>query len=195
MDLNLLNEANALRLPQFKNKHGEMAHSHPKGADWSPRMWLVALMGEVGELVDANELRDPQQIADEAADVQTYLDIYCQRAVDGYNVDDKSTIEYGLLRLIHSVGKLCENHKKYVRGDTPEMTYTKQQTHIIHCIHQEIDQLQPLSFDAHHTPNPGSGINLADATMRKFNRVSERVGSDVFLTPSRIVRRNLGEIE
>lgn len=195
MDLNLLNTANKLRLPQFKNKHGDRAHSHSEGADWSPRMWLVALMGEVGELVDANEIRDRQQIADEAADVQTYLDLYCQRSIDGFNVDDKSTMEYGLIRLIHSVGKLCENHKKHVRGDMSEMTYTKEQTRIMHCMHQEIDQLQPLSFNAHHSPQPKEGINLSDATREKFNVVSERVKCNVFLTETRVVRHTPGEIE
>lgn len=30
-----LREANIARLPQFKNKHGEPAHSQPDGSDWS----------------------------------------------------------------------------------------------------------------------------------------------------------------
>jgi len=195
MDLNLLNGANALRLPQFKNSHGDPAHTHPEGADWSPRMWLVALMGEVGELVDANEIRNPQQIADEAADVQTYLDIYCQRSLDGYKVDDKSTMEYGLLRLIHSVGRLCEMHKKFTRGDMARLDYIAKHQHVALCLIDETRSLQQMTFDAHHTPAPKDGINLSDATMRKFNHVSERVQSDVFLTPTRIVRYHPGEIE
>ena len=76
--------ANALRLPQYKNRHGQLAHSKADGSDWSPAQWLQAVVGELGEYanlrkkfergdVDADEFK--RQAADELADVVTYLDL------------------------------------------------------------------------------------------------------------------------
>lgn len=79
-----LRHANTLRLPQFKNKHGELAHSKPDGSDWSPAQWLQAVMGELGEYANLRKKFERGDItaeefqaeaADELADVQIYLDI------------------------------------------------------------------------------------------------------------------------
>lgn len=97
-----LREANVLRLPQFKNAKGALAHSKPDGSDWSPNDWLTAICGELGELANvlkklrrgdksADELR--QAISDEIADVQIYLDLLAyqfridlgQATVDKFN--------------------------------------------------------------------------------------------------------------
>lgn len=79
-----LRAANVARLPQFKNKHGELAHSQADGSDWSPAEWLEAVIGELGEY--ANEAKKFRRgdltheeflakAAKELADVQIYLDI------------------------------------------------------------------------------------------------------------------------
>ncbi|MGC4002840.1 MAG: MazG-like family protein [Pirellulales bacterium] len=79
-----LRAANTARLPLFKNKHGEPAHSKAGGSDWSPAQWLQAMVGEVGEYanlrkkfdrgdVTAEEFRN--EAAKELADVQIYLDL------------------------------------------------------------------------------------------------------------------------
>lgn len=79
-----LREANLKRLPVFKNKHGEIAHSKPDGSDWSPAQWLQAVVGELGEYAnirkkyergDITHLSFTAYAADELADVITYLDI------------------------------------------------------------------------------------------------------------------------
>ena len=79
-----LRAANRARLPKFKNKHGELAHLHPEGRDWSPAQWLQALTGELGEYAnvrkkyergDLNDAEFQECAAKELADVQTYLDI------------------------------------------------------------------------------------------------------------------------
>lgn len=79
-----LRGANKARLPQFKNKHGELAHSKPDGSDWSPAQWLQAVVGELGEYANVRKkyergdltLEEFQvEAAKELADVQTYLDI------------------------------------------------------------------------------------------------------------------------
>ncbi len=84
-----LRVANVTRLPQFKNRKGEPAHSKPDGSDWCLAQWCNAVTGELGEaasLIKKIERGDMtldearQDLADELADVQTYLDILAFRA-------------------------------------------------------------------------------------------------------------------
>jgi NTP pyrophosphatase (non-canonical NTP hydrolase) len=84
LTFNTLRGANEARLPQFKNKHGELAHAKSDGSDWSPAQWLQAVVGELGEYAnvrkkfergDLTPLEFKRMAADELADVQTYLDI------------------------------------------------------------------------------------------------------------------------
>lgn len=91
LTFNTLREANKARLPQFKNKHGEPAHSKPDGSDWSPAQWLQAVMGELGEYANKRKKFERGDITaeefqveaqKELADVQTYLDILALRCLD-----------------------------------------------------------------------------------------------------------------
>lgn len=120
-----LRAANIARLPQFKNKHGQPAHSQPDGSDWSDAQWLQAVVGEIGEYANLRKKYDRGDIgpatflsaaAKELADIQTYLDILAFRL----------------------------------------------------------------------------GIDLGEATARKFNEVSERVGCDVRLPLQRHEQRIVG---
>lgn len=88
LNLDTLRAANLARLPLFKNGKGLPAHSQPDGSDWSNPEWCNAVLGELGEL--ANLLKKVQRgdmtmddarpaIADELADVQTYLDLLAYR--------------------------------------------------------------------------------------------------------------------
>lgn len=83
-----LRTVNRLRLPLFKNKKGERAHSAPDGSDWSLNDWFTATGGELGELgnllkkirrgdTTLDEARP--EVAKELADVQIYLDILAFR--------------------------------------------------------------------------------------------------------------------
>lgn len=83
-----LRQANIRRLSQFKNKHGEPAHTMPDGSDWSDSDWLEALMGELGEYADLRKkvrrgdytIEEARpELAKELADVMTYLDILAFR--------------------------------------------------------------------------------------------------------------------
>jgi NTP pyrophosphatase (non-canonical NTP hydrolase) len=76
--------ANVKRLPLFKNKHGELAHSKPDGSDWSPAQWLQAVVGELGEYANIRKKFERGDItleefmreaADELADTVTYIDL------------------------------------------------------------------------------------------------------------------------
>jgi NTP pyrophosphatase (non-canonical NTP hydrolase) len=92
LSFDTLRRANTMRLPLFKNRRGEPAHSQPDGSDWSNPEWCNAVLGELGEL--ANLLKKVRRgdysplemeshinkaIADELADVVTYLDILAFR--------------------------------------------------------------------------------------------------------------------
>lgn len=88
LTFNTLRQANVKRLPLFKNKHGEHAHSQPDGSDWSDAEWLQAVVGELGEYAnlrkklqrgDISEDEAKQLLADELADVVIYLDILAFR--------------------------------------------------------------------------------------------------------------------
>lgn len=84
LTFNSLRGANQARLPEFKNKHGQLAHSKPDGSDWSPAQWLQAVLGELGEYANVRKKFERgdlsieefhKQASKELADVQIYLDI------------------------------------------------------------------------------------------------------------------------
>ena len=85
LTFNTLRSANLARVVQFKNARGEYSHPLTLGLDnWTPADWITAVVGELGEL--ANILKKVkrgdfalaekrQEIADELADTQIYLDL------------------------------------------------------------------------------------------------------------------------
>lgn len=89
LTFNALRAANRARLPTFKNRKGEPAHSEPDGSDWALSAWSNAVCGELGEAanlikkVERGDLTLDEARADlarEFADVVTYLDILAFRA-------------------------------------------------------------------------------------------------------------------
>jgi NTP pyrophosphatase (non-canonical NTP hydrolase) len=89
LTFNVLREANTRRLPQFKNRKGEPAHSESDGSDWLLSAWSNAVCGELGEaanLIKKIERKDMsledarEELGKELADVITYLDILAMRA-------------------------------------------------------------------------------------------------------------------
>ena len=100
LDFRVLRAANLARLPQFKNKHGDLAHSASDGSDWSPAQWLQAVTGELGEYANIRKKYERGDFGEEEffgfakeelADVVIYLDILAyQLGVDlGGAVIDK----------------------------------------------------------------------------------------------------------
>lgn len=86
---------NLERLQHFKNAKGELAHSSADGSDWSLNDWFTALAGETGEAGNLfkkirrgdftlEEIHD--ELADELADIITYLVILSARA--GINLEE-----------------------------------------------------------------------------------------------------------
>lgn len=91
LTLEVLHRANMIRLPQFKDAHGRLAHAKPDGSDWNPAQWLQAMLGEVGEYAnirkkfERGDLTFEQYVplaSKELADIQTYFSILCARALD-----------------------------------------------------------------------------------------------------------------
>jgi NTP pyrophosphatase (non-canonical NTP hydrolase) len=90
LTFNALRAANLARLPLFQNGQGIAIHKED-GSDWSDSDWMLAVLGELGELANllkkkkrgdftpAQELEIQQKIAKEFADVQCYLDIAAYR--------------------------------------------------------------------------------------------------------------------
>jgi NTP pyrophosphatase (non-canonical NTP hydrolase) len=86
-----LRSGNTQRLPLFKNRLGEPAHSQPDGSDWTIAEWGNAMAGEAGEACNiAKKIRrgdfaeNPelgfQLLLEEIADVIIYADIMAFRA-------------------------------------------------------------------------------------------------------------------
>jgi NTP pyrophosphatase (non-canonical NTP hydrolase) len=84
LSFNTLRHVNMIRLPQFKDRHGNYCHSATDGSDWSPAQWLQAAVGELGEYAnvrkkyergDLSEGEFRKAAASELADVVTYLDL------------------------------------------------------------------------------------------------------------------------
>lgn len=82
-----LRRANVARLPQFRNRKGEIVHL-PDGSDWTPAQWGQAVTGEWGEYAswrkqyergDIDEETFKREAGKELADVITYIDILAYR--------------------------------------------------------------------------------------------------------------------
>ena len=104
-----LREANIKRLPEFRNSKGELAHKFPDGSDWTLSDWCTALTGELGEAANIIkkirrgdvELVDVRaKLADEFADIQTYLDILAFQA----NIDLGKAVIHKFNRVSARVG-------------------------------------------------------------------------------------------
>lgn len=84
LTFNALRGANKARLPQFRNRHGELSHARADGSDWSPAQWLQAIIGELGEYANKRKKFERGDLSaeefqieacKELADVVIYLDI------------------------------------------------------------------------------------------------------------------------
>lgn len=122
-----LRKANYTRLPLFRNKHGQLAHSN-----WTPAQWLQAVVGELGEYANLRKKYErgdlsAEEFAVEAgkelADVQIYLDILALRCLDtniahpyGINLGEATRLKFNEVSrrvkvdvTIDAAGELCES--------------------------------------------------------------------------------------
>lgn len=97
-----------LSFDQFRKANRERCLKwHPKGIEsWSDSDWITAIVGELGELAGLIKMRNrerdglpgnkfsptDEQIGSEAADVFTYLDLFCER--NGIDLGDMSVKKF-----------------------------------------------------------------------------------------------------
>lgn len=137
LTFNTLREANRARLPQFKNKHGELAHSKMDGSDWQPAQWLQAVVGELGEYANIRKKFERGDISfeeykklasKELADVQTYLDILAMRCLDhkqgGVTIVHNFGVDLGKATM-NKFNEISERVGSTVRIDADGWHYTK----------------------------------------------------------------------
>lgn len=189
-----LTGASIARLPEFKNRHGGLAHSKADGSDWSPSQWLQAVIGELGEFAsfrvafEAGELtfeEYKEKAAKELADVQCYLAILAKRCLDdnrkpsGANV---ATPARELMSLLSALGEWANTRKKFERGDLTRAEYLPESASYLSSVNASLSFLKVAAdFDPvtlHIVAHP-EGVDLGRATIDKFNAISERVGSSV----------------
>lgn len=193
LNLAALRGANKARLPQFKNNKGEAAHSQPDGSDWTPNEWLIAMMGEIGEVVEQVQgfpqrmpgMRD-KAIGKELADVQIYLDITAQRVLDEplqrkRLPQNRLYTDEVLMDLMLHLGRLCELYKKHIRGDRSFDDYERDMLQVYLDMHKSMSAYLDSRVLKAGTKKVDRGIDLAEVTILKFNETSVKVGSDVVL--------------
>lgn len=190
-----LRQANVLRLPQFKNRHGGAAHTKQDGSDWTPAQWLQAVLGELGEYATVRLAYETGRMTtaeyadkarDELADVATYLDIAARRCMDktavshtgAYDMDPNAT----LMGVVALLGTYANARKKYERGDYTASELYKEGNNALELCLSVLGDLRICML----LPSPGEvvqadphGVNLGAAVLHKFNVVSERVGSSI----------------
>jgi len=90
-----LEEANIVRLPEFKNKKGKLAHTIPDVTDWTIDQWATATGGEWGEFLsflkqfnrgDITWEEFVKEGGKELADTVIYLSLLAKRI--GINMDE-----------------------------------------------------------------------------------------------------------
>jgi NTP pyrophosphatase (non-canonical NTP hydrolase) len=201
LNLKTLREANLKRIPEYRNKQGGKAHSKADGSDWCPAQWLNALVGEIGEYADALMAVEAEgltaenqiNIANELADIQTYLDLNAARAYDQSNyIGHKISAPEAFLSFMVAVGSYCNNRKKYERGDYEDREeYYAAASRGVLRIYEQLDRMvQTLRNDVMvNVDSHPEGVDLAKATEEKFNEVSERVGSYQFIHNDEVIRQ------
>ncbi len=190
LTFNTLRDANIRRVGKFKNKHGEPAHSKSDGSDWDVATWLMAAIGEMGELAHARLKYEAgattfdqyrQEFADELADVVTYLDITARRGLDEAGQNERYTEPKLFLNLMALMGEMANSCKKYFRGDIDLDEYNAlkglslvKMRHLMNFLEnpQPTRPVQSRVTDEH-------GIDLGEAVRYKFNAVSARVGVNI----------------
>lgn len=193
LDLAVFRQANRLRIPQFKNAQGNAAHSQADGSDWSLGDWVTATLGELGEATnllkkirrgdyDLDYIRP--ELAKELADVITYLDILAMQI----NVDLTCLHQQDVqlckqdrvvLKISTNMGRASELFEQIEMnrdaGETiDEHDWDMFRRHVTFYFHEIVSGLQELALMV--------DVNLGQATIDKFNEVSERVGSTIRLS-------------
>lgn len=197
LSFDTLRVANMRRVGKFKTRDGKPAHVRSDGSDWDFSMWLMATIGELGELAEVRLkyehgliTRDQYEkdVANELADVVTYMDLMAMRALDEPTDElqpmGESTI---IMHITASLGLIANAAKKFVRGDLNKGDYLDLKESMMDRL---LSQVRALSISRGNQPKAplvgAHGVNLGEAVYRKFNEVSARVKAGVTIMADRI---------
>lgn len=192
--------ANLRRLPLFKNKFGTIAHSKSDGSDWSPAQWFQAAVGEMGEtarvrldyemgIIDRDEYE--RLIQDETPDVMIYWDLFNARALDVTRsvevprVDLVPSHAQMLMCAMAYIGEYANTRKKLDRGDVPVDEFISVRNDKLNMAITWLIRLLDADPMVNHMDvvveaHP-EDIDLGQATINKFNKVSDRISCIVRL--------------
>lgn len=195
-----LRGANGARLPLFRNAHGERAHAKPDGSDWSPAMWFLALVGELGDLAElrcqyeAGIIDEPTYhalVGGELADVQIYLDLFAKRCLDRIDGTAPQDFAQQLMGIVAELGTWANAAKKRVRGDYTPQKFALQSGDLLDSVRQHVVMLgSPRAQEAvdlrqlNGVREAGAhpvGVKLGVATIHKFNATSTKVKAPVYI--------------
>lgn len=191
LTFDVLRDANKKRLPQFKNAQGGLAHRCRDGSDWSFYQWAMAVLGEMGELMEVRIQYETglityatyvEKAGKEFADIQTYLDIWAMRGMDGR--DTAVSIHPALIfaHLLSNLGTVANDTKKLNRGDFNASEWKDRLDLPLRRLEDFIKTLRTSNGAKYeHIPEfvDPVGFNLGKETVKKFNEVSDRVGVKV----------------
>lgn len=191
LSFDTLRRANKARLPKFKNANGSRAHRCEDGSDWSFYDWGMAVLGELGELMEVriqyeggllSEEEYAEKAGKEFADIQTYLDIWAMRGKDGRDL--KLAINPALIlgHIAANLGCIANDTKKFHRGDFDLYEWKKRMDYPLRRLEAFLPTLRNSSgmrycYDP-ATVDP-EGFNLGEETVKKFNEVSDRIAVNV----------------
>lgn len=192
LSFDILREANRKRVAQFKNAQGQPAHAHPDGSDWSFAAWLMATLGELGELANVRIAfesghTDREQYEHEAgkefADVQTYFDLLAMRGKDGPPAELNINEPHIFMHLVGTLGVLANDTKKFHRGDFNKGEWQQRRSLAIHRLKAMVKALEQSDGKKSNPPSEvdSQGFDLGEETVAKFNEVSNRVGAPVYI--------------
>jgi hypothetical protein len=158
---------------------------------------LQALVGEVGELCEARVSFEEKwtdtatqyearvkDMGDEAADVQSYLDIAATRMLDvTWYQEGHPQPALLLVKIMADLGAYANARKKCDRGDYTQEEFLSVARAKLQFVSDSVSELYTAcEFEdkVQVLPHP-HGIDLGEATVSKFNEVSRRIDCDIKL--------------
>lgn len=87
-----------------------------------------------------------------------------------------------LQAVVGELGEYANKRKKFERGDLSFDEYATEAAKELADVQTYLDILAMRCLDKPGAPHP-TGVDLGKATVEKFNEVSRRVGSTVWITP------------
>lgn len=204
LSFSTLRHANTLRLPLFKNSHGEPAHSQPDGSDWSLGEWMNAILGELGEAAniikkvkrgDLSLFEAKVELGREFADIVIYADLTSLRLDLAWNYYP----DFGTMR-IRNIDYFIDAENDNVSLGEWMNRAAGQFGYLARVIDEGVYLKAPIAYYMTNMLTcidcvaNKAGLDLGHEVRSKFNAVSLRIGAAVFITANDTVTMDEEEI-